>query len=61
MKAHIERARFEMRRGNTRSARVILSEAADLDQREGELFNLWATLESREVRVYVLFCVNAVA
>lgn len=49
-KAHIERARFELRRGNVAAARVILSKVADLPQEKGTLFNLWATLETKEVK-----------
>ncbi|CAM9548010.1 unnamed protein product [Scytosiphon promiscuus] len=47
-KARIGRARFEMRRGNMRDARVTLSDAANLPQEDGSLFSLWATLETRE-------------
>ena len=36
-----------------RAARIILSKAADLPQKEGNLFNMWATLETREVRASV--------
>lgn len=49
MQARIGRARFEMRRGNLREARLILSDAASLPQNDGTLFSLWATLETREV------------
>ena len=52
-KIHIERARFEMRRGDMNSARLILSRAANLPQKAGNLFNMWATLETKEVRKYM--------
>ncbi|CAM9519803.1 unnamed protein product, partial [Ectocarpus fasciculatus] len=46
--ARVGRARFEMRRGNMRDARVFLSEAANLPQEDGTLFSMWATLEIKE-------------
>ncbi|CAM9689003.1 unnamed protein product, partial [Ectocarpus sp. 13 AM-2016] len=47
-RARVGRARFEMRRGNMRDARIFLSEAANLPQEDGTLFSMWATLEIRE-------------
>lgn len=50
LQAYVERARLEMRAGNYREAREILSKAASLPNEEGHVYNMWATLELREVR-----------